>query len=240
MTNRLEYRIQLKDAATGESIISAGGKVYVAVNGASAKVAITDKDNATLTNPMTPTRGFINFFTADTVEKVDLYIMAPGGQFLVRKDVKPSGPNEFPVDTARRHHAMVIPFSIDDTDAATETDTGFVVPSGAMMLPNPALDVLTIDATETIDVGTMGTSNDPNGFLAAASVATAGLVKGTLANGGVTMGALFFVQDSANAGDAAPEGNVSAQADEDPISYTLTAGTDTAEGFIHLPYYLAA
>jgi hypothetical protein len=42
------------------------------------------------------------------------------------------------------------------------------------------LNVITVDATETVDVGTMGTSNDPNGFLAAASLATAGIVRGSL------------------------------------------------------------
>jgi hypothetical protein len=46
------------------------------------------------------------------------------------------------------------------------------------------------------------------------------------------------VLDSANAGDDAPEQDV-ASAGKD-ITYTLTAGSDTAKGFIYLPINLAA
>lgn len=238
MGNR-EYRIQLKDAATGETIISSGGKVYVAQNGDAAKQTLYDKDGAALSNPLTPTRGFINFFVADTTEKVDLYIMAPGGQFVVRKDVKASGANEIPVPTAQRHFSMVIPFAIADTTAATETNTGFAIPAKAAVLPTPFIDVLTVDATEDIDVGTLSSdSGDADGFVDGVSVATAGLVKATRTNGADTMGALLSVQDSANAGDITGEPDVSMAGKT--VTYTLSTGTDTAEGFIHLPYYLAA
>lgn len=237
MGNR-EWRIQLKDAATGESIISAGGKCYVAANGDAAKQTLKDKDGASLSNPITPTRGFLNFFAADTVEKVDLYILAPGGEFVVVKDVKPSGPNEINVPTQQRHFAFVIPAAIADTAAATETATGFVIPAKAAILPTPFVDVLTIDATEDIDVGTLSTdSGDADGFIDSVSVGTAGLVKATLLASGDTMGALLSVLDSANAGDDAPEADVSMVGKQ--ITYTFSAGSDTAEVFIHLPYYLA-
>lgn len=77
-------------------------------------------------------------------------------------------------------------------DAQTaETDTNFTLPTNAIV-KDAWLNVITVDATETVDVGTAGTSNDPNGFLAAASLATAGLVYGSLADGAVTRGALLF------------------------------------------------
>ncbi|MCC6775635.1 MAG: hypothetical protein IT537_03205 [Hyphomicrobiales bacterium] len=237
MGNR-EWKIQLKDRATGESIISAGGKVYVAQAGDAAKQTLYDKDGVALSNPLTPTRGFINFFAVDTAESVDLYILAPGGEFAVRKTVKPSGPNEIEIDTDRRDHAFVIPAAITDTTAGTETSTGFVIPAKGMMLPRPLIDVLTIDATEDIDVGTLSTdSGDADGFIDSVSVATAGIAKATLVASGDTMGALFSVLDSANAGDDAPEGDVSMVGKQ--ITYTFSAGSDTAEVFIHLPYYLA-
>ena len=237
MGNR-EWRIQLKDALTGEAIITAGGTVYVATNGDAQKATLYTSAGASLSNPVTPTRGFINFFAADTVEKVDLYGMAPGGEAFVLKNVVPSGPNEIEIDTGRLNNVLVIPFSIADTTATTETDTGFDTGTDKVWLPTPSIKVSTLDATETIDVGTDGAgSNDPNGFIAAASVGSAVVVPAVLLNGGITLGALFVNQDSANAGDGAPAAFVNAA--NENITYTLTAGTDTAEGFIYLPYIIA-
>lgn len=232
-----EYRIQLKDALTGKAIISAGGKVLVVESGDASKQTIySDAQGTPATNPMTPTRGFINFFVPESVDQVDLYIQAPGGQFVVVPDVTPSGPNEIAVDTNARMGTMVIPFSMDDYTANTESDTGFDEPAGAIMLPHPAVNVLTADSTETINVGTdSNDSGDADGFIAAVSVGTQGLAKATIANGANTLGALFEVQDSANSGDLTHEGHVSGGKS---ITLTLSAGSDTAEGFIHLPYML--
>lgn len=236
-----EFRVQLKDAITGKSIITSGGTVYVAQNGVPAKQTIySDAVGTAASNPMTPTRGFINFHVVDTTSLVDLYIQAPGGQFLVVKDVAPSGDNEFLVNTQARFHSFVIPFSIADTAAATETSTGFAIPAKSEILPvGLGVDVIAIDATETIDVGTLSSdSGDADGFMNTVAVGVAGFVKPTLLASGDTMGALLSVLDSANAGDDAPEGDVSMQGKT--ITYTLTAGSDTATGFIHIPYYLAA
>lgn len=238
MGNR-EWRMQLKDLATGEAIITAGGKCYVAVNGDSAKATLLDKDGAALSNPITPTRGFLNFFVADTTDKVDLYILCPGGEFVVRKDVKPSGPNEIRVDTDRRMHSFVIPWAAADVTAASEISTGFVIPAKSEILPvGLGVDVIAIDATEDIDVGTLSSdTGDADGFMDGVSVATLGFVKPSLVASGDTMGALLSVLDSANSGDDAPEGDVSMQGKT--ITYTLSSGSDTGKGFIHLPYYLA-
>ncbi|WOF74140.1 hypothetical protein QMT40_001787 [Parvibaculaceae bacterium PLY_AMNH_Bact1] len=236
----MSYRfgLQLMDATTGRAIITAGGKVFVATNGGSSKTTLTsDAEGSALTNPMTPTRGGIEFYAS--VSKVDLYILAPGGQFVVVKDVEASGPNEVSIDTSNRSQCMVVPFDIADTTADTETASGFVIPTKAGVLPSPLVEVVTLDATETIDVGTdSGDSGDADGFVDGASVATAGLVKATLDNAAPTLGTKLFVQDSANAGDDAPEIDVSQAGKE--ITWTLSAGSDTAAGFIFLPYLLAA
>jgi hypothetical protein len=97
------------------------------------------------------------------------------------------------------------------------------------------LNVITVDATETVDVGTQGTSNDPNGYLAAASLATAGLVKGILADGGVTLGALLF-EETGTGADVANARTVDITAGGDPISYTCSAGSDTAVFDIIIEY----
>ncbi len=228
MGNR-EWRIQLVDAVDGSNIITAGGKVHVATAGSPDKATLKDKDGAALSNPITPTRGFINFFAADTVNTVDLYIQAPGGQFVVVTGVAPGGPNEILVDTAKKSQLYKIPFSIADTTAAVETDTGYDLPALCQVLGRLSgcgIHVTAADATEDIDVG-LGevtpaeTGGDANGFIAASDLDNANQVIGT-------NGALFST-NAPHLSDA-----VTAKS----ITYTLTTGTDTAKGFILLPVLL--
>ena len=112
-------------------------------------------------------------------------------------------------------------------DAQTaETQTELTLPTNAIV-KDVYLNVITIDATETVDVGTAGTSNDPNGFLAAASLAVAGLVKGDLADGAITRGALLYEETGTGADVAyAPTKDITAGGD--PVTYTCSAGSDTA------------
>lgn len=236
-----EYRIQLKSMATLASIIAAGGICFVAQNGTAVKQTLYNKDGSALANPVTPTRGFISFYVTEATESVDLYILAPGGEFVVAKGMVPSGPNEILVDTSRKHHVMYVPYSVaDQAGNATETDSGFTVPANALMLPHAGVLSVVADAAITIEVGTMGTSNDPDGFLDAISCAGAAgtITKGSVAAGVDTLGALLKVLDSANSGDDAPEGNTTAGVNSDPISYTLLTAADTAQGFALLPYMI--
>lgn len=240
-TNRKQVQFQLYDFQ-GKAINATGGKVYVAASGDAAKQAITDKDGTALTNPRALTTGGCEFWVVDTVADVDLYIMAPGGQFVVVTDCVPGQVQDIKVDTQQRSQMAVIPFAIGDTSAAAETDTGFDFPAASAVLPYPMVRVSTVDATETIDVGLLSSesSGDADGFINAVALDTAVLVKATLLASGDTMGALLSVLDSANSGDDAPEAHVVTGAAATSITYTLTAGTDTAEGFILLPYVLMA
>ena len=236
-TPYLVHDIQLADVATGETIITAGGTVTVCVKDSQAKATLYNADTlASLANPITPTRGRIRFAVADTVDQVDIYGVAPGGQAFHRFGIKAGTLPTLGIDLAATEFVLKIPFDAGDYSATVETATGYTLLANALYKPHPHLWVETIDATETIDVGTdSGDSGDADGLMDGASVATAGLVKATVLNGGNTMGALFEIQDSANAGDIAPEcyvGNGKA------ITMTTTAGTDTAAGIICLPYYL--
>lgn len=118
-------------------------------------------------------------------------------------------------------------------DAQTsETQTNFTLPASAIVR-DVFLNVITVDATETVDVGTQGTSNDPNGYLAGASLATAGLVFGSLADGAVTRGALLFeITEATTAAARKPD----ITAGDDPVSYTCSAGSDTAVFDIIIEY----
>lgn len=135
-------------------------------------------------------------------------------------------------------------------DAQTaETTTGFTLPTTAIV-QDVFLNIITIDATETVDVGTAGTSNDPNGFLAAASLATAGLVRGevTVTTGAnntyvasSTKGALLATvvagEDVAAGGDGAYFEQPCLTAGGDPVTYTCSAGSDTAIFDIIIVYW---
>ena len=118
-------------------------------------------------------------------------------------------------------------------DAQTsETQTGFTLPASAIV-KEVYINVITVDATETVDIGTQGTSNDPDGYLDAASLATAGIVRGSLADGAVTLGALLFEITEATTAAAR---NFDVTAGGDPISYTCSAGSDTAVFDIIIEY----
>lgn len=232
-----QFKMQLVDQ-NGKLISLAGGVCYVAAAGGAAKVALKDSTGASASNPSALTNGKIEFFTADSVASVDLYGISPTGHAFIVKGVAASGPNDIRVDTSRADTTLVIPFSIADTTATTETDTGFDVPTYGAVLPTMVgVDVLTIDATETIDVGTLSSdSGDADGYIDGLSVGTLGSAGATLTNGAATLGVLLSVQDSANAGDLVPEADTTMSGKS--ITYTLSAGTDTAAGFIKLPLQL--
>lgn len=109
----------------------------------------------------------------------------------------------------------------DDIADGTETALGYTVRSGCV-LEDVYIYVDTEDAGITIDIGTQGTSNDPDGFLDGVSLATAGLVKGTLLSSGQTRGLLLAVDESGG-GVLVPEGCTSAGGDA--VSYTASAGS---------------
>jgi len=116
----------------------------------------------------------------------------------------------------------------------TETQTNFTLPDTAIV-NDVMINVITVDATETVDVGTQGTSNDPNGYLAGVSLATAGLVKGSLADGAITLGALLY-EETGTGVDVAYARTKNITAGGDPVSYTCSAGSDTAVFDIIIQY----
>lgn len=236
------YRMQLVDLVTGAAIQTSGGKAHVATADTAAKATTYDVDGAALTNPVALTNGILDFYVADTVATVDLFIQAPSGHFVVVKGVAASGPNSIGIDKGRADTTMVIPFSSADATDATEFDTGFDLPTNALVLPaGVAIDVTNVAATETIEVGILSSESngDADGFIDAISLTTAATVPATLTNGSATLGVLLSVQDSANAGDLVPEPHV-CDGTAKSITYTLTAGTDAllGEGFIKLPLSL--
>jgi hypothetical protein len=210
-----------------KSITATGGAVHVATAGSPAKATLTDKDGAALANPVSLSNGAAEFYVADSVSTVDLYIQAPAFQFIVKAGVVPASHN-FKVDLSERYQIYKIPFASADSVAATEKDTGFNLPTTGQVLPllGGAGITVTTAATagaKTIDVGTLTgeTGADPNGLLAAVSTAATGKVVGT--NGALYVAAAPALTDAAAAKS---------------ISYTTGAADAGVAGFIVLPVIL--
>src|SRR5574340_547839 len=227
MTNYIKTTFQLKDQ-DGKAITGTGGVVEVVTAGDASKAAIYYVNGVAQTNPVALTSGGAEFYTLSTVASVDLYIQAPDGKFVTKKSVATAGHYDMVVDLYNKHQLYVIPFAAADFTAATETDTSFNLPAHSQVLDKYAgLSVLvtTLDNTETIDVGTLESGGagggDANGLIAANALSTATHVVAT--EGALFSSSLPYLADAQT---------------EKSISITLTAGTDTAEGFAILPVLL--
>lgn len=235
-----KFQLQLYERLNGKIVRDSGGVCLVAQAGSPRRQAILDSSGASATNPVALVNGNIEFYTANSVNSVDLFVMAPGGQFIVAKGVQPGADDALYVD-ASRHQVLVCPFAIQDTAANTETDTGFNFPANAVILPQGlgAL-VTTAEGSRTINTGLLAseTGGDANGFLAGVSLAAAGLAIPTLASAGQTLGALLTVDESGTGGLVPEAHRIDGTAVS--LSYTLSASTASAQGYIIQPYMLGA
>ena len=246
------YDIQLTDQFTGKNLTASGGKVYVTTQAAAAttkKVALynPDSDFAALTNPLTIGNGgrirfalvsTATFGIAGVPPTVDLFGMSANGCAFQRRIAQP-GVHSIPLDTSRADQVLMVPFHIDDTTATTETDTGFDSTTGMVIDPLGCfVHVLAADATETIEVGLLSSESggDADGFLDVLSVGTAGVIAPTLAATAETLGALLRVAATADAGTGLVPRQHVINATAVSLTYTLTAGTDTAAGIIGIRY----
>ena len=138
-----------------------------------------------------------------------------------------------------------IPFGVSDN---SETTTYIELPAD-MAVINAFIDVSTLDATETIDVGLLSSeaNGDADGFIAAASVATAGKVFPNAAVtdatedyfSACTIGALLQDTFAAGADVATDVGTFVRRphvcdGTAKTVTYTGSAGSDTAVGMIWL------
>lgn len=240
------FDLQVYDRATGKAVISTGGTAYVCATGAYAKSTLVnpDSDYASLTNPISATRGKFRFAIANTglgSPAVDVFGIAPGGQAFIAKNIKPAEITDIWIDTREYAHTLVVPFSIADAVAATEKDTGFDFTTGMSILPFHAVDVRTADAGITMDIGLLSSESggDADGFIVGLSVASAVVVQSKLATT-ATVGALSKETVVADAGNTSQRIPYTIGSTAVSLSYTLSSGADTAAGYIRIPYVLKA
>lgn len=168
-----EFHLQLINARTGNPIDDDSGVVNVLTAGSPVELTIFSDDNGTSeSNPLTMTDGVIKFFTAVTTTTCDLSIYTSNGDAYFLKTIT-RFQHRVVVDVDKMEQTLVIPF-----DAQTsETDTGFTL-AGNVRVKDCRVRVVTADSGITMDVGLDGTTNnDPNGLIAAVSVASTGYVE---------------------------------------------------------------
>jgi len=254
MSNRA-IDFQLYNRAGG-IINKTGGFVQVCAAGTPDKVTLYKLDGTSQTNPGSLTYGAFYAEFDKSNSSVDLYILSPTGHMRVVKGYVPGSQPAIHIDAAVFSTTLVIPYSIVDSTANVEKDTGFDLPLDALVQPSGiAIDNTVADSGQTIIAGILSSESggDADGFIVAAStaaVATVPAVDAITVGGSetylssTTLGALVndFLAGSNSAGDVGTGNHkpyrVGATAKS--ISYTLNTGTDTAKGFLIIPLELGA
>lgn len=232
------FDFQLVDSVTGQNIITTGGAVVACVLGGPDKVVTYDARTFLINgtdgkDPVPLVRGHIKFAVLDTITQVDLHGIAPGGQWFSYYARQANDMLDGLVDTSRREQVARIPFSIADSTANVEKDTGFDFPVGSLVSPFVAARITTLESGRTISVGILSSESggSATGFINAIATTTAVTVPAKSAST-ATRGSLIGA-GTLDTGYAVVTASQS-------ISYTLAASTVSAKGFALLPYLLTA
>lgn len=247
-----QYSIKVFDQQAGketssDSVVESGVLAFVYTAGTKTLATIYKNSQRTaLANPITrasfaSSRG-VNFY--GTANSYDIYVAHSDGTVGYFPGVTYSQ-HSVSIDRAQAAKHLVIPFGVSDN---AEVDTGIDLPYGALV-HDAFVNVVTIDADETINVGLLSseTAGDADAFLAAVSVATQGIPQNVAYTTGsnetylsaVTFGAKLALFSLGN--DVATDvGGMSrirhsvTGANAKSVTYTGSAGSDTAAGYIHL------
>lgn len=246
---RKEYDIRIcdhKDEAKKQ--LNVDGTYQVLVKGTPVEATIYANDNTSTaaSNPGTIVDGQIRFFMDSSVTGVDVSIYTSDGDAKFMRNVQPEGLRRALIDPDQVEQLLVI--GLDGT-TSDETDTGFTL-VGPCEIEDIWLQIVTVDAGETIDVGTDGTTtNDPDGLIDGMSIATVGTpdVGPTYTAGSNEVyisanvrGALLadFTAGADTTGDTGTHARRTqfiAEAEDDAnITYSASAGVDTFDGYLYI------
>lgn len=255
-----EWYFQLADATKNSNVMPGidddSGKMFVLTEDTPDSPAIyTDAQGTALTETagvavLTFTNGVVRFWTSSSVTALDICGITANGRTFARNSVTPSQ-HLIPVNTINSRQLLVVPFGASDN---AETDTGVDLPSNCIISPlDVKLRVTTADATETIDFGLLSSESggDANGFVTAASVASTGFVEllpqitngtnidyvGTRYVGDLLATSIAGADAVATCGGFTYK-NYRTDGTAKSITYTGSAGSDTAAGYLYLSYQL--
>lgn len=205
----------------------------LAVNADTSETLYVYDDQAftSLTNPVTTTNfnspDRVQFRTDPTDSSTDRYVD------LIVVDTA-GGYTAFVEDFDKYTHTIVINERPNiqhhgviwwSYSSAVEVDTGIDFDYDTR-IEGVSLEVVTVDASATVDVGLLstGTNGDADGFLDGVSTTTAGIPLVTLTTSGALM------DDGTNFD---PDGHSIISANEQSLTYTGSSGSDTGYGYIH-------
>jgi len=235
ITSGVTYRVLAKNADTIETLYDTKTKAAKSVTAAAVTTTTFAVDDAV---------DFACDPTDSADEGVDLIVTDTAGGFT--KVVKNFTQYDHTIIIDERPNVMhtgIIWFDHDNADADAQHDTGIDFKINTF-ITDVRIEVVTLDDTETIDVGT---ADDPNGFLAARSLAAAGYVTDTgVITGGntidyvpaTTYGVLLYTAITGSDAVATVGGRsyighlVKTAGTNDDLVYDLSAGSDTAHGYI--------
>lgn len=241
------YNFEVKDLRTGDGL-TAGVFTFVYTAGSKTLATLySDSARTSLANPITraqfATDGQIQFYAE--AASVDIFINDSLGNCSMVYGVTPYDH----VVTINRDGVYKKLIAAHGAETS-ETDTGLDFPYDSL-ITRVVVEVVTVDATETIDVGLLSseTAGDANGLLAAASVATAGFVAPAVitvgsndnyistAYYGALMGTGLAGADVAtDTGQPGGLGHFVTGSNAVSLTYTCSAGSDTAAGYIHASF----
>jgi len=246
----IAVRDQLSLGAEGDDgVISSGCLVFV--YDAGTKTSSTIYSDAALTAKTAPisraqfaTDGKISFYSQSSSH--DLFIAHSDGSVAFYAGVD-SKRHTLPLSRSNSHKLLVFPMLFNA--GGTETDTGLDLPLNSHVV-DAFVEVVTVDATETVDMGLLSseTAGDADGFLAAVSVASAGFVKPytitaggnetyvSAAKYGVLMGPALVGTD-VDKDNGMPRGFGHIVSGSNAVSVTYTPSTsDTFVGYGYIAY----
>lgn len=255
-----EWRFHLLDPSKNVNVMpgiddDAGKVVVMTEDTPDSPTIYTNATGTVLTETagvavLTFTNGEIRFWTQNTVTALDISGITSLGRTFALNSVTPSQ-QMIPVNPLNAEQLLVIPFGASN---AVETDTGFDLPANCLINPlGVKLRVTTVDATETVDFGLLSSESggDADGFMTLASVANAGFVELIpQITGGVNIdfvsanfvGALLATSIVGADAVATVGGftykNYRTDGTAKSITYTGSAGSDTAAGYLYLSFRL--
>ncbi len=232
------------DGFSASGAIASGALVFVYDAGTKTLSTIyADGNRTALANPITRAQfaidGMIKFWSASTSH--DLFIALDDGSVARYSSIGLST-HQLAVNRDGVDKCLVFPMVFNA--GGTEVDTGLDLPKFCAVY-DAQVEVVTTDSTETVDIGTLTgeTNADPNGFIAAASVANSGFVQPTTITVGsnetyiasTTLGALLATISAGNdvatdVGAIVRKNHFVSGSDAVSVSYTPSS-SDTFAGY---------
>lgn len=249
-----EWSFNIHDVAKGqykEGQDVSGWLIVMTANTPDSPTVYTTQggDTLTLTNSVAIlpiANGGRQFYLDNSITSIDVSYMTANGECGFIRGATPSQHMLY-VNSMAPYYKFIMPIQ---PNAASEVDTGIELPADLKVL-DAGVRVTALDATETIDFGLLSSESggDANGFLALATVAALGLVttNPTVTVGsnetfmaacpiGALLGTFLAGTDLATNVGTFVRDHYITDGVAKTLTYTGSAGSDTAKGYVSLDY----